>query len=103
MSLFLSVLAACAYATGGIFMKQSDGLTRPAPSALIFVCFLAGAALQTWSMRGVAMSTNYIIVLGLEAAVALALGMAVFGEPLTLPKSAGVALVVAGVALLRLD
>ncbi len=101
MTLLLAALAAAAYAVGGVFMKHSAGLTQPRPSLAVFALFVAGAALQTLSMRDSLMSSNYLIVLGLEAAIALALGVALLGEGLSLVRAAGVVFVVIGVAILR--
>ena len=101
MDLIFALAAASFYTVGGAFMKQSAGLTQPWPSLWLFACFVAGAALQTLSMRGGEMSSNLIIVLGLEAALALGLGLLLFGESLSPGKAAGVLLVVAGAALLR--
>lgn len=103
MHLFLAILAAAAYTTGGVFMKQSHGLTRLVPAILVFACFLFGSAAQSISMRHSQMSANYVVVLGLEAALALVFGIALLGETLSLRQAAGALLVVAGVGLLRLD
>ncbi|MEZ5401874.1 MAG: SMR family transporter [Bryobacteraceae bacterium] len=101
VSLLLALAAAGAYVAGGVFMKESAGLTRWPPALGVFACFVAGSALQAVSMRDSDMSANYVIVLGLEAALALALGAVVLGEPVSWTKLAGVGLVVAGVAILR--
>ena len=101
MALLLSIFAAGAYTVGGVFMKQSAGLSKLAPGLLVALCFLAGSAAQAVSMRDSEMSRNYVIVLGLEAGLAMGLGMVLFGEQLSAGKVAGIALVVAGVALLR--
>ena len=95
-------LAAVCFASGGYFMKLSAGLTQPAPTLAVFGLFLLGAALQTLGMRHAALSSAYIVVLGLEAVAALVLGRWWLGEPLGGLKLAGVALVVAGVGVLRL-
>jgi drug/metabolite transporter (DMT)-like permease len=68
---------------------------------MVFVCFCAGAAMQTLAMRRSEISVNYILVLGLEAALALVLGVAWLGEAVSPLKLAGVALIVVGVAALR--
>jgi quaternary ammonium compound-resistance protein SugE len=52
-------------------------------------------------MRGAELATTYVIVLGLEAALAVALGRFVFGEPMTVAKLCAIALIVGGIALLR--
>ena len=71
MNVLLPVAAAAAFAFGGVCMKYSEGLTRPVPSALLFVLFCAGAAAQTLAMRHAEMGATYILVLGLESVPAL--------------------------------
>jgi len=102
MSLLLSVLAAGAYVAGGLAMRRADGFTHAVPSALVFVGFCVGAALQTFAMRHSPLSINYVLVLGLEAALAVLLGTAWLGEALSPAKLAGLGLILAGVVLLRL-
>ena len=103
MSLLLSVLAASAYAVGGVFMRKAEGFAHALPTAMVFICFGVGAALQTLAMRRSELTVNYILVLGLEAALALLLGVAWLGESVSLLRLAGVALIVAGVVSLRLE
>jgi len=103
MDLLLSLLAAGAYTVGGLFMKRAEGFAHALPTALVFGCFCAGAALQTLAMRRSELSINYVLVLGLEAALALLLGIAYLGEGLSPRKLAGLALILAGVMSLRLE
>jgi multidrug transporter EmrE-like cation transporter len=102
VSLLLSLLAAGAYTVGGVFMRKADGFSQVLPSVMVFACFGGGAALQTLAMRRSEVSINYILVLGLEAALALLLGVAWLGESLAPVKLAGLALILSGVAALRL-
>jgi multidrug transporter EmrE-like cation transporter len=95
------VLAALAFSVGGYFMKLSDGLRQPAPTAAVFALFMAGAALQTVAMRREPMTVTYVIVLGLEAVVAYLLGACLLGEGTSVSKVGGIGLVVAGIVLLR--
>ncbi len=95
------VMASIAYATGGICMKLSDGLTRPLPSFAIFGLFILGASLQTIGMRRADLGVAYIVVLGLEAVAALVLSVFVLGESCSLSRLAAVAVVVVGIAWLR--
>src|SRR5262245_47758670 len=83
-------------------MRKAEGFAHSLPAAMVFVCFCAGAALQTVAMQRSEVSVNYIVVLGLEAMLALFLGTAWLGESLSPLKLGGVALIVAGVASLRL-
>lgn len=97
----LAVLAALSYVAGGACMKASDDLQRPIWLVGVYAGFLLGCTLQTWSMKGQELGSNYIVVLGLEAAGAFLLGVVAFGEAVTLARVAGVALVTVGIGLLR--
>jgi multidrug transporter EmrE-like cation transporter len=67
----LVVTAAIFFAVGGIFMKLSDGLTRLGPTLVVFALFVAGASLQTIAMQREDLAVTYLIVVGLEAILAL--------------------------------
>lgn len=95
------VLASAAYAIGGVFMKMSQGLARPAPIAAFVVLFAGGSVLQALGMRSADLSVGYIVVLGVEAVLALVLSVFYLHERLTPERAAAVALVVVGVLLLR--
>jgi multidrug transporter EmrE-like cation transporter len=97
----LNVLAAMAYATGGVMMKRSDGFRQLAPSVLLFVCFALGATLQTFALQRQQLGSGYVIVLGLEAIGALLLGARLYKEPVDATKLVATALVVVGIVLLR--
>lgn len=101
MHLALASLAALLFTIGGIFMKRADGLRQLAPSIMFILLFAGGAVSQSQAMRGAEMGTTYVVVLGLEAALAVAFGMMLFAEPLTLRKVGAVALIVSGIALLK--
>jgi multidrug transporter EmrE-like cation transporter len=103
MSLLLSLLAAGAYTMGGFFMRKSEGFAYALPAAMVFGCFGVGAALQTLAMKRSELSINYILVLGLEAALALLLSIAFLGEAMSPRKAAGLALILAGVLSLGLE
>jgi quaternary ammonium compound-resistance protein SugE len=102
MHLVLGAVAALSFTVGGIFMKRADGLQNAPAAALFLLLFAIGAALMSYAMRGAEMGTTYIVVLGLEAALAFAFGAYLFAEPVTLPKIGAVAMIVAGIALLRI-
>ena len=97
----LTCLAALSFSIGGYFMKLSAGLTQFRPSALVFFFFVLGACLQTLAMRGHSMAVTYIVVLGLEAITALSLGVFFLKESNSVLKIVGVALVLAGIIVLR--
>lgn len=87
MHLLIFLCAAILYSLGGVCMKASEGLTKPGPSVLLFALFFAAAACQSIGMRNAEMGSSYVLVLGLEAIVAVALGMWFFGDHLTQSNS----------------
>jgi multidrug transporter EmrE-like cation transporter len=62
------------YTVGGVFMRKAEGFAHALPTVMVFPCFGTGAALQTLAMKRSEVSINYILVLGLEAALALPAG-----------------------------
>lgn len=102
MDLLLSVLAAGSYTVGGLFMRKSQGFGQALPTVMVFACFGVGATLQTLAMRRSELSVNYVLVLGMEAGLALVLGVTFLGEAPSAPKLAGLALILAGILSLRL-
>lgn len=100
--LSLYSLAAALYVAGGVFMKQSAGLTRWLPAASLVVVFGAGALIQAWAMKQEALGPSYVVVLGLEALLAVLAGYFVFAEQMTVKVISGVVLVVLGIILLRI-
>jgi multidrug transporter EmrE-like cation transporter len=102
MFIALTCLAALSFSIGGYYMKLSAGLTHFRPTLLVFAFFLAGAGLQTIAMRGQQMAMTYIVVLGLEAITAFSLGVLFLKEGSSLPKLAGMAMILAGIVVLRI-
>ena len=100
-TLALYSLAALMYVAGGVCMKYSAGLTKWLPTLALTVAFAAGALIQAWAMRYEDLGTSYAVVLGLEAFLALAAAMLLFGESITFRAGAGMALVIIGIAILR--
>jgi quaternary ammonium compound-resistance protein SugE len=97
----LNLVAALSYALGGVMMKRSDGFRNLGASVLLFICFAIGATVQTFALKRQPLGSGYVIVLGLEAVAALALGARLYKEPLDATKLVAAALVVAGIVLLR--
>lgn len=102
MHLLQAALAAAAFTIGGVLMKQADGVRHLAPVVGFVTLFGLGAALQSLAMRGAELGTTYILVLGLEAALAFGLGVVLFGEAVTVSKLSALVLIVGGIALLRM-
>jgi quaternary ammonium compound-resistance protein SugE len=95
------IAASLAYAAGGLFMKQSEGVTRLLPTAAFLALFGGGAVLQALGMRQAAMGVSYVFVLGVEAIAAVALSWLVLDESYTPSRLAAIALILIGIAWLR--
>jgi multidrug transporter EmrE-like cation transporter len=101
MDIIFLVLAAVAFSVGGLLMKLSAGLTRPAPTAGFLILFLIGAIVQTFGMRRIDLSVAYIFVLGLEAALTVLLSVWYLKENCPPQRIAAIALIIFGIAWLR--
>jgi quaternary ammonium compound-resistance protein SugE len=101
MSLVLLTLASVAYACGGLFMKRSDGATQAAPTMIFIALFAGGAVLQALGMRRADMGASYVLVLGIEAVIAVVLSAYVLNESYTASRLAAIALVLIGIVWLR--
>ena len=101
-TLALYSLAAIMYVTGGVLMKYSQGLTHALPAFGFTALFGAGALIQARAMRNEELGTSYIVVLGLEALLAITYGSLFFGEQISLRAAAGIVLVTIGIVVLRL-
>ena len=100
-NLTLYALAAAFTSTGGAFMKYSHGLTKLFPTRCASSGFSSPAALlQAWAMKQEALGPSYVVVLGLEAMLAVVAGNVIFGEPISAKLLAG--FLAAGITLLRL-
>jgi multidrug transporter EmrE-like cation transporter len=97
----LAVLAALCFSVAGYFTKVSNGLTVLGPSAMMFGLFALGSALQALAMRHESMAITYAFVLGLEAVTAFFLSVWFLGESVSAARIGGIALVVAGIVLLK--
>jgi len=82
---------------GTTSMKLSRGLTEPLPSIAAVVFYVCSAAAVILTMKRLGPSTAYAIWSGVGTALAAAIGVAYFREPMTLLKIGSLALVILGV------
>jgi small multidrug resistance pump/quaternary ammonium compound-resistance protein SugE len=101
MHLLISIGAAICFTIGGIFMEFSKGLSQPIPSTFIYISFLAGASLQALATNSSGMGMTYILVLGIEAILAVVFSAFLFREGYSSLKLLGIFLVVVGIVFLR--
>ncbi|GIJ09663.1 DMT family transporter [Micromonospora andamanensis] len=103
MAYVFLLLAIAAEVTGTSLLKATQGFTRLWPTLGLAVAYLTAFALLAQAVKGIPVGVAYAMWSGLGTAAIVAIGAAYLGEPLTLVKICGVALVIAGVVLLNLN
>lgn len=83
-------------------MKYSDGFTRLWPTLLTALGYVVSFLLLAQTLKTVGIGTAYAIWSGAGTAAIALIGLALFGESLTLTKAAGIVLIVGGVVVLNL-
>ena len=83
-------------------MKLSQGFTRGGPTAVTVLAMLASFALLSISMKTLPLGTAYTVWTGIGTVGAFVVGVVVLGEPLTVGRVLAVALIVAGLCIMKL-
>ena len=83
-------------------MKSTEGFTRLWPSVIVTVIALASFWLLGLAMKVLPVGTAYAVWVGIGAAGAAIAGMLIYQEPATALRLACIALILAGVAGLKL-
>ncbi|WP_152227951.1 multidrug efflux SMR transporter [Pseudomonas sp. SCB32] len=84
-----------------VSMKYAEGFTRPLPTAVTVVAVIGGIFFLTLAMRQLPVSIAYPIWTAIGTLGTVLFGFLLLGEALTLTKLMSVALIIAGVAGLR--
>ena len=84
------------------FMKQSQGFTRLAPTAITIVTMIASFGLLSMAMRTLPLGTAYTIWTGIGAVGAFIVGATMLGEAVTLWRVVAAVLIVTGLILMKL-
>jgi small multidrug resistance pump len=96
------VIAILTEVVGTTMMKVSQGLTRLMPSVLMFVMYAISFVFMALALKKIEVSTAYAIWSGLGTALIATIGIMAFRESFSLPKLAGIMLIIGGVVLLNL-
>jgi multidrug transporter EmrE-like cation transporter len=83
-------------------LKASDGMSRLGPAAIVVVGYGIAFYLLAQSLKSLPVGFVYAIWAGLGIIGVALIGAALFGETFTTVKVAGIAMIVAGVALVQL-
>ena len=97
--LFVAILLEVAGITS---MKLSRGFSEPLPSLAVQIFYVCSAAAVILALKKLDLSVTYAIWSGVGTALAAAIGIAYFREPVTVFRMASLALVIIGVIGLSL-
>jgi quaternary ammonium compound-resistance protein SugE len=99
MILFVAALFEVGWAVG---LKYSHGFTRLGPSLATVAAMALSLLLLGIALRTIPLGTAYAVWTGIGAVGAVACGIALFSEPATAGRLLCAALIVAGIAGLKL-
>ena len=100
---WLVLVAAAAFEIAfALSLKPSDGFSRFWPTAGVLVFGVISVVLLSKTLDRLPVGTSYAVWTGLGSIGVVTLGVLLFDEPLSLPRLACIALIVAGVVGLRL-
>jgi quaternary ammonium compound-resistance protein SugE len=83
-------------------LKLSGGLTRPWPAIATVAAMVLSMWLLAVAVRSLPIGTAYAVWTGIGTVGTALVGIAILGEPATLLRLACIALIVAGIAGLKL-
>lgn len=85
-----------------IGLKYSEGFTRPLASVLTGLSMTVSVVLLGLALRTIPVGSGYAVWTGIGTVGTAILGMALFSEPATLARVGCIALIVAGIAGLKM-
>ncbi|MDQ0319974.1 quaternary ammonium compound-resistance protein SugE [Pararhizobium capsulatum DSM 1112] len=97
--LFLAGLLEIGWAIG---LKYTDGFTKPLPTVLTAASMVASVVLLGIAMRSLPLGTAYAIWTGIGTVGTVIFGIFLFAEPATAVRIGCIALIVAGIAGLKM-
>ena len=83
-------------------LKYSDGFSKPVPTAAAIIGAVASFWLLSLAMRELPVGTAYAVWVGIGVVGTAVLAVVMLGEPVTAWRVAGIALIMAGIAALKL-
>ena len=83
-------------------LKYSDGFSKPVPTAAAIIGAVASFWLLSLAMRELPVGTAYAVWVGIGVVGTAVLAVVMLGEPVTAWRVAGITLIMAGIAALKL-
>ncbi|MGE0548277.1 MAG: multidrug efflux SMR transporter [Kofleriaceae bacterium] len=103
MSWLLVIVSGLLETGWAIGLKQSHGFTRPIASVLTVLGMIASFAVLSVAVRTLPIGSAYAVWVGIGAIGAAIVGVWLFGEPVTAGRLISLALLIAGIAGLKLS
>jgi small multidrug resistance pump len=88
---------------GTVFLRDTEGFTRLAPSIFVILTYVASLWLTALALKSLEISLAYAVWAGVGTAAVAVIGMAMLGESVNTLKLASIALVIGGVVGLNLS
>lgn len=86
-----------------LMLKQSDGFSKPGPTAVFVIALLLSMFLLSQALKSLPVGTAYAVWTGIGAAGTAILGMLLLGESRDIVKLISLVMIVAGIVGLRLS
>lgn len=103
MAWFVLFLAGCLEIGWAVGLKYTDGFSRPIPTALTALSLVASVILLGLAVRTLPLGTAYAVWTGIGTVGTVLLGIWLLGEPATTVRLLCIALIVSGIAGLKLS
>ncbi|HBH6881782.1 TPA: multidrug/spermidine efflux SMR transporter subunit MdtI [Citrobacter freundii] len=101
-SYFFLFIAVVLEVTANFFLKRSEGMKYIVPGVTGIICILASFSALSRALKGIDMATAYGIWGGCGVVLTAAIGWVVFGQRFGRKVAAGLALITAGMVLMKL-
>lgn len=88
--------------TWAVFMKMSEGFTKPGPSIITAVGYIASAVFLALALKKLPLGTAYAMWTGFGILGTTILGVLLFKESISLPQAGCIIMIAAGIAGLKL-
>jgi small multidrug resistance pump len=88
---------------GTLFLRFTDGFTRPLPSIVVVTTYVLSLWLTALALKTLEISLAYAVWAGVGTAAIAIIGMAALGETVNALKLASILLVISGVIGLNLS
>lgn len=102
MAWIILVIAGLFEVVWAYFMKQSHGFTRLVPTIITFLMMFISFGLLSISMKTLPLGTAYAVWTGIGALGAFIVGVFMMGEPASAMRIGAAALIVSGLALMKI-